>query len=989
MRRGIVAMSSAIPNLFERLPLEQLEAAVAVRRWFQEALNAEEIPELKGRMGAISEPARSAVVRECLRLEIAHHRGRVLDRVRTAYSGLLSTMEFEGVLATMSDPARSGNGSPAASWPPDKDLAGTMFGDFELVRELGRGGMGVVYEARQLSAAKRPVALKMIQPEHLSSPKVQARFDHETQCLARVDHPGIVRLLDAGRLDGCPFYAMELVDGESLEQRLKRGKLGWQESARLVRDVALAVGHYHANVGAPHRDLKPANILLPKNGQPKVVDFGLAGPLEGGARLSRSGELVGTPAYMAPEQAKPGDQPVGPLADVHALGAILYECVSGRPPFEAASVYEVLMQIALQDPPPLQHVCPEVPSDLAVICHQCLAKEANKRYQTALALAEDLDNLLSNRPIIARAVGQLERIQLWCRRNKGLANLAAALIVILIVGFASVTYLYLKELAEFQRAETQRQRANDFARLSLETLEGVTDRIVNNRNLEEAGLHELRQELLEGVVRLNEQMIARTGEDPDTQSARGHAYNTLAVIRNANDQHGAALEAALQAETIYDGLRAAGANEPAISLGLATARNHKAAIIAPQGKYQEALESLQAAGPLFQELVQEFQDNTGYRYHLALCQNNQGLCLRYLGKLKLSEAAFRMSLDNLQLLVDKYPSDARHGQFREQHLRFLSNFGDSLMVLGNLKDAEAPIRDSTRLAEKLVKDRPHVPSHRDALAGCLVNLAAWHEGQKSKGDYGAASDVYRQAREVYETLKRQFPQAREYRWGVALTSQGLASVETELDRLDAAEKNLLQARDTYKQLVVDFPETVELVKEYGALHANLAKLLARQRKLPDAEDAARKGVSLLEELIAKQPRTAEYRTILAKGFTQWGDVLVEQGHFADAADVYRRAVPAVSQLGADSAENRSLLGQCCVDQALAFLRLSERDASSKDQHAAEAVKLLRQAKETGFFKDAAHAKDLIQRNELAPLRQRADFKELETGILGNGSAQPR
>jgi serine/threonine-protein kinase len=908
--------------------------------------------------------------------------------MRTAYSGLLSANEVEGILAGPSEQARSGNGAPA-SWPPDKDLVGTVFGDYELVRELGGGGMGVVYEARQISAAKRPVALKMIKPEYLSSPKVQARFEHETQCLAKVDHPGIVRLHDAGRHNGCPFYSMELVDGESLEQRLKRGKLSWQESAKLVRDVARAVSYYHTNVGPPHRDLKPANILLPNNGPPKVVDFGLAGPLEGGTRLSRSGEIIGTPAYMAPEQAHPGDKLIGPLVDVHALGAILYECVSGRPPFEGATVLDVLLQIATQDPPFLKDGGPGAPTDLAVICHKCLAKDPDRRYPTAQALADDLDNLLGDRPISARPVGQMERFQLWRRRNKVLANLAATLVAVMLVGFATVTYLYLKERAEFQRAETQRQMANDFAHISNETLEDVTDRIVENRTLVDAGLHDLRQELLEGVVRLNEQIAARTGDDPVTQAARGRAFNTLAVIRNANDQHEAALDAARQAERIYTQLRAAGADEPAIRLGLATAQNHQAAMIAPRGQYQQALTNLKSAEPLFEELVQKFPDQTSYRYRLALCQNNQALCQRYLGNLSLSSEAFRACLKNLESLVTRYPTDPRHGQFREQHIRFLSNSGDSLMALGDRKNAEAPLKESVRLAEKLVKDRPHVPSHRDALAGCLVNLASWHEGEQDKQGYAAAADVYRRAREVYETLKAQFPQAREYRWGVALTSQGLASGETELDHLGEAEKDLLQARDTYKQLVVDFPKTVELVKEYGALHANLAKLLVRQHKLPDAEAAARKGVSLLEELSAKHPQTSEYRMILANGLTELGDVQAEQGRDTDAATTYRLAVQSMAQLPADKPENQSLLGQCCYDHAIRFVRLSMQGRTSSEAYAAEGVQLLRRAKEAGFFKDAGHAKVLIQSSELAPLRQRADFKELESDVRHNRSAPPR
>ena len=284
---------------------------------------------------------------------------------------------------------------------------------YELIEPLGRGGMGVVYKARQRALA-RVVALKQIAAGLDADPGELARFRTEAEAAARLKHPNIVAVFDVGEQDGVPHLAMELVEGGSLAERLKSGSMQPRTAADLVLTLSRAVQHAHDS-GVVHRDLKPANILIAEDGTPKVADFGLAKRLDVSAAQTGSGALLGTPQYMAPEQA--GGKPAGPAADIYALGVILYECLAGRPPFQAATPLAALEQVRSMDPPSLGGLRKGLPRDLETICLKCLEKEPRRRYASAGALADDLGRFLRSEPIEARPSGRLERVAKWVKRR--------------------------------------------------------------------------------------------------------------------------------------------------------------------------------------------------------------------------------------------------------------------------------------------------------------------------------------------------------------------------------------------------------------------------------------------------------------------------------------------------------------------------------------------------------------------------------------------
>jgi serine/threonine-protein kinase len=316
------------------------------------------------------------------------------------------------------------------SAPPSKTGLDSVPG-YEVLGELGRGGMGVVYRARQV-ALNRVVALKMVLSGGHAAAQERTRFLVEAEAIAAVKHPGIVGVYDFGTHDGLPFFSMEFCEGGSLAGKLAENPLPPREAARLVEQVARAVQAAHEQ-GIVHRDLKPGNILLGSDGAPKVTDFGLAKRVEAGPGLTATGAVMGTPSYMAPEQAE-GKKEVGPLADVYALGAILYECLTGRPPFRAATAFDTLLQVVSQEPVSPRHLNTKVPRDLETICLKCLRKDSARRYASALALAEDLGRFLAGEPIQARPVGRLERAGRWLWRNPVAAALLAGVVLAVAAG---------------------------------------------------------------------------------------------------------------------------------------------------------------------------------------------------------------------------------------------------------------------------------------------------------------------------------------------------------------------------------------------------------------------------------------------------------------------------------------------------------------------------------------------------------------------------
>ncbi len=372
--------------------------------------------------------------------EVCRDCPELLPRVRTEWQGLRALQAEVGALFPESSADNAGpNDVPAgdpgvAGAPPIPRLP--HIPGYEVKEVVGHGGMGIVYKAWDLRL-KRAVALKMILAGAYARPEELERLLREAEAVAGLRHANIVQVYEVGDVDGRPYFTMEFVEGGSLAQKMTGTPQPARQAAALVADVAEAVEVAHQK-GIIHRDLKPGNILLAPDGTPKLTDFGLARRLQGDGGLTLSGAAVGTPSYMAPEQAQGRKDLIGPATDIYSLGALLYDLLTGRPPFRAESGAATLQQVVADDPVPPARLNPRVPRDLETICLKCLNKEPPRRYASARALADDLRRFERGEPIAARPLGPLGRLARWARRRPTAAALSVALVITALMALALV-----------------------------------------------------------------------------------------------------------------------------------------------------------------------------------------------------------------------------------------------------------------------------------------------------------------------------------------------------------------------------------------------------------------------------------------------------------------------------------------------------------------------------------------------------------------------
>ncbi|MCI0458848.1 MAG: protein kinase, partial [Gemmataceae bacterium] len=401
-------------------------------------------------------------------LVLAHQAGFPGAAVGTAETRLLRPFPASGLATAAYHPSiaptrRLTSEEPALDWELDTTVVElpTVAG-YELLGVLGQGGMGVVYKAKQIGL-KRLVALKMIKAGAHAQLEELSRFRTEAEAVARLQHPNIVQIYEVGEQNGLPYFSLEFVDGGSLAQTLNGTPQAPLPTAQRMELLARAI-HVAHEQGIIHRDLKPANVLLTAADVPKITDFGLAKRLDVETGQTQNGVVMGTPCYMAPEQATGQVRAIGPGTDIYALGAILYELLTGRPPFQGASLFETLDQVRTREPVPPSHLQPKLPRDLETICLKCLQKEPRKRYASALDLADDLHRFRTGEPIRARPVSRWERALKWTRRRPAVAGFVAATIVALL---SLVTGSVYYGLYQQQKASSAEQEAIAGARRAI------------------------------------------------------------------------------------------------------------------------------------------------------------------------------------------------------------------------------------------------------------------------------------------------------------------------------------------------------------------------------------------------------------------------------------------------------------------------------------------------------------------------------------------
>jgi serine/threonine-protein kinase len=632
--------------------------------------------------------------------------------------------------------------------------AGCVVGGYELLEEIASGGMGVVYKARHRTLG-RVVALKMIRAGSLAMPEDVARFRLEAEAAANLDHPNIVPIYDVGEHEGQPYFTMKLIDGGSLSSR---GKTGSRAAARLVAAVARAVHHAHQR-GILHRDIKPANILLDPQGQPHVTDFGLALRLSAASStgsaltplgLTQKGIAVGTPGYMAPEQANGPKKRVTVAADVYSLGAVLYELLTGRPPFRGETALETLVQVLEQQPPRPRALAPKVPRDLEAVCLKCLDKDPARRYPGAAALADDLQRFVDGQPVLARPAGRAGRLWRWCRRSPVVAGLAAALVLAVgaLLGLLALQWSWADE--HFQHAEEQRkitEKAMFASESEFERAEAALKQVEAERQRAEQHRKEA-EENFQQAHQIVDRFCMRLSED------RLSAFQGLQPLRKEM------LEVGLK---YYQDFVAKRGDDPALKADLAKAHFQVALLTGLVGSKRDALASYDQALKIYDELLAADPQNANYREQVAVTCINRGAVAEALNDKDGALATYRRGRQLLEDLDRASPDTPR---ILARLGLLYNNLGNVNRKLNHLDDAGAAYEKALAVQERLHrKDQQNVVPQRE-LAVVYVNVAILCS---TRGEKDESMRWHEKARDLQERLLRDYPNDREVQHDLALT----------------------------------------------------------------------------------------------------------------------------------------------------------------------------------------------------------------------------
>lgn len=364
-------------------------------------------------------------------------------------------------------------------------------GDYEILSELGRGGMGVVYQARQRSL-NRLVALKMILGSRFSGESQRLRFKREAETIAALRHPNIVSIHEVGEFEGIPFYSMDYIEGENLKDSISRGLIPWREAVNYTITIARAMQFAHEHK-ILHRDLKPQNVMIDGERRLHITDFGLARNLDAECGLTLTGESMGTPYYMAPEQVSGKPDAIGRHADIYSIGAILFEMLASVPPFLGSNTQEILEKVKYQEALGPRVINGSVPKDLNTVCLKCLEKEPPKRYASSGDMADDLERVLEDRPILAKPVGPLEKSWRWCRRNRALASVLIGSATVIILGTAASFWMVNERRIEAENAQEKAVESQKLAEQKKSEAESAQQKAEESRKLAEQKSAEAKQ----------------------------------------------------------------------------------------------------------------------------------------------------------------------------------------------------------------------------------------------------------------------------------------------------------------------------------------------------------------------------------------------------------------------------------------------------------------------------------------------------------------
>lgn len=788
---------------------------------------------------------------------------------------------------------------------------------------LGRGGIGIVYRARDVTL-DRDVAVKLLQDRYGCDSPVGRRFADEARITSQLQHPGIPPVHELGTLpNGRLFLAMKLINGKTLDQLLAARSDTSDGRGRFVaafEQVCQAVGYAHAH-DVIHRDLKPSNIMVGAFGEVQVMDWGLAKVLnERGRslqvqdpdldadpaariRLARDAgqetqprDLLGTPAFMPPEQAIGAVDQIDARSDVYSLGGILCAVLTGKPPYVARSS-EAARQLAAQgkldDARARLAACGAEP-ELVALCLRCLAPAPHDRPRDAGEVAGAVAALREAAEERARRA-ELDRVRAaeQGKRRRMLLAASAALVVVLLAGL-SVSLWQTKrveqERDDKELALTGEQKARE---LTMAALRDLTDDVVEYQLARGPQMSDENREFLRKIIKHFESFADFTANDAASRAIRAEGHSRVGIMRYRLGELDDAETAYSTAVDLQTQLAADFPTNPEFRQALAASHNGLGLLLRDTGRIKAAEAEHRAAVDLLEQLAEDFPARSEFRGELARSQNGLGGLLRSTGRLEEAEAAYGAARDLQKQLAADFPT---HPEFREELATSYNNLGVLLSDTGRLKEAEAAYGAAVDLQEQLAAEFPARPELRQVLARSQNNLGILF---RDTGRAREAEEAQRAALATRKQLADEFPTRLELRQELAMNHFNLGSLLGDTGRQEEAEAAYGAALDLQKQLAADFPTQPDVRQDLARTHCNLGMVFRATGRLAEAEEAYGAALDLQKQLAADFPTQPEFRQDLARSHNSLGSVLGNTGRLKEAEAAFRASLDLQEQLVAD------------------------------------------------------------------------------------------
>jgi serine/threonine protein kinase/tetratricopeptide (TPR) repeat protein len=890
--------------------------------------------------------------------------------------------------------------------PPIREGPGTVIGPYKLLEQIGEGGFGAVFMAEQQQPIRRKVALKVIKPG-MDSRQVIARFEAERQALALMDHPNIAHVFDGGETSsGRPYFVMELVKGMPITEYCDQDRLIVRERLELFITVCHAVQHAHQK-GIIHRDLKPSNVMVTlHDGTPlvKIIDFGIAKAtgqhLTEKTLFTNFAHLIGTPMYMSPEQAALSGLDVDTRSDVYSLGVLLYELLTGTTPFEKQRFkeagYDEMRRIIREEEPakPSTRISTlglaattvsvnrrSDPRRLSQLFHgeldwivmKALEKDRNRRYETASALARDIERYLHDEAVQACPPSRWYRFRKFARRNKVALGgaLAAALAMLGLV--AGVVWhnaqlgVKVREIEEQKRkSEREAERAEANFAKTLEAVDKFLSRVGQQRLANVPGMERVRREILEEALVFFEGFLQAKGAEPGVRRETGQAYYRVGRIAYLLGQHERAEQAFRKALEVQGQLRDEIPERPESRHDLSCSYVRLAHVLASTGRPSEAEQASRQSLDLVAQVAAEFPDRSKFRHDLALGHVNLANMVRNAGRLPEAESHYVEARDVLEQLAAEFPTVP---DYRNALAGCHNNLATLLSQTGRLPEAENACLRSRDLWKQLAAEFPNNPEYRYDLAMILANLSnVWAD----KGRFPEAEQALREGRDLFAKLAADFPAVPDYRRDLARSHDNLGMLLAETGRRVEAEQAHRAALELWEPLVAGFQKVPVYRHQLGATLAALAQLLRQRGELTESRRLLEKAISHQQAAVQANRQHPGYRQSLGDHYSDMAETLIAMGLHGEAAKAAEEA-PRLDPSRWQVYEGAGRLLARCVPLAEKDDQLAagERRALGQ-QYAGRAVELLGEAVAKGYQKAEALRKDSV----FEPLRGRADFQAL-------------